>query len=40
MKRIRFHEDQIIGIPKEHEAGVSVVDLCRKCGISDAAVYK
>jgi hypothetical protein len=29
MKRSRFTEDQIIGILKEHEAGVSVADLCR-----------
>lgn len=27
MKRSRFTEDQIIGILKEHEAGVSVADL-------------
>ncbi len=40
MKRSRFTEDQIIGILKEHEAGVSVVDLCRKHGVSDATVYK
>src|SRR5437016_6057760 len=30
MKRNRFSEEQIIGILKEHEAGVSVADLCRK----------
>lgn len=40
MKRNRFTEDQIIGILKEHEAGVSVADLCRKHGVSDASVYK
>lgn len=40
MKRSRFSEDQIIGILKEHEAGVSVADLCRKHGVSDATVYK
>ncbi|MER9978276.1 transposase, partial [Mesorhizobium sp. M0085] len=28
MKRSRFSEEQIIGILKEHEAGVSVADLC------------
>lgn len=40
MKRSRFTEDQIIGILKEHEAGVSVADLCRKHGVNDATVYK
>ena len=40
MKRSRFTEDQIIGILKEHEAGVSVANLCRKHGVSDASVYK
>ena len=25
---------------KEHEAGVSVADLCRKHGASDASIYK
>ena len=39
MKRSRFTEDQIIGILKEHEAGISVADLCRKHGISDATFY-
>lgn len=34
MKRDRFTEEQIIGISKEHEAGVSVADLCRKYGVS------
>lgn len=39
MKRSRFSEEQIIGILKEHEVGVSVADLCRKHGVSDAAIY-
>ena len=25
---------------KEHEAGISVSDLCRKHGVSDACIYK
>ena len=37
MKRNRFSD---IGILKEHEAGVSVADLCRKHGVSDASIYK
>ena len=40
MKRSRFTEDQIIGILKEHEGGISVADLCRKHGVSDATVSK
>jgi len=40
MKRSRFSEEQLIGILKEHEAGVSVADLCRKHGVSDASIYK
>ena len=40
MKRKRFTEEQIIGILKEHEAGVSVAELCRKHGVSDASIYK
>ncbi len=39
MKRSRFSEEQIIGILKEHETGVSVADLCRKHGVSDASIY-
>ncbi len=40
MKRRRFTEEQIIGILKEHEAGVSVAGLCRRHGVSDASIYK
>ncbi len=39
MKRSRFTADQIIGILNGHEAGISVADLCRKHGVSDATVY-
>jgi putative transposase len=39
-RRSRFSEELIIGILKEREAGVSVADLCRKHGISDASIYK
>ena len=34
--RSRFTEEQIIGILKEHEAGVSVADLYRKRAVGDA----
>jgi len=40
MTRSRFSEEQIIAILKQHEAGVSVADLCRMHGISDASIYK
>ncbi len=39
MKRSRFSEEQIIGILKEHQAGISPGELCRKHGISDATFY-
>jgi putative transposase len=39
MKRSRFTEEQIIGILKEHEAGVPVANLCRKHGVSNASLY-
>jgi putative transposase len=39
MKRSRFSEEQIIGILKEHQAGFSAAELCRKHGISDATFY-
>lgn len=39
MKRSRFSEEQIIGVLKEHQAGASAADLCRKHGISDATFY-
>ena len=39
MKRSRFSDEQVIGILKEHQAGLSAVELCRKYGISDATFY-
>ena len=39
MKPKRFTEEQIIGILKQAQSGVKVVDLCRTHGISDATFY-
>ena len=36
MKRSRFSNEQIIGILKEHQAGLPAPELCRKYGIGDA----
>jgi putative transposase len=40
MRKSRFSEGQIIGILKEHQAGLSAEELCRRHGISDATFYK
>ena len=40
MKRSGFTQEQIIGVPKEHQAGAAAADLCRKHGIGDATFYK
>ena len=40
MKRSRFSEEQIIGILKEHQAGLGAKELCHKHGVSDATFYK
>ena len=40
MRKSRFSEGQIIGILKEHQAGLGAKELCRKHGISDATFYK
>ena len=39
MQRSRFSEEQIIGNLKEHQAGLSASELCRKYGISDVTFY-
>jgi len=34
-----FMQEQIIGFLRQAEAAVSMKDLCRQHGLSDAAVY-
>jgi len=40
MKKSKYTEEQIIGFLKQAEAGISVKELCRKHGFSDATFYK
>ncbi len=40
MRKSKFTEHQIVGILKQHEAGVKVADLCREHGISNATFYQ
>ena len=40
MRKSRFIEEQIMGFLKQAEAGLAVVEICRKGGFSDAAFYK
>lgn len=39
MKKSRFSESQILAIIKEKESGLSVAEVCRKHGISDATLH-
>lgn len=35
MRKGRYSESQIVGILKEHQAGLGAAELCRTYGISD-----
>ena len=40
MKTKRYTDEQISGILREHEAGVTVAELMRKYGIGKSAIYR
>jgi len=40
MKRKRFSVEQIVGVLKQAEVGVPVVELIRKVGISEQTFYR
>ena len=40
MKKPRYSDPQIMSILKEAEAGIPVLGLCRKHGISSGSFYK
>ena len=40
MRKSKFSESQIVGILKDAESGVPVVDLLRKYGVSKATFFK
>jgi hypothetical protein len=39
MKKSRLTEEQIIGIVKQHEAGMKTADLCREMTLIDSIYF-
>ena len=39
MKKVRFTETQIVSILKQQEAGITIKDLAREHGVSEATIY-
>jgi len=40
MRQKRFTEEQIIGVLKEHEAGIKAAEICRRLGVSEQTLYR
>lgn len=40
MRKSRFTEEQIILALKQHEAGRTAVEICRKLGVSEQTFYR
>ena len=40
MKTIKFTENQIIAILKQHEQGIKIQDIARSNGISEKTIYR
>lgn len=38
-RKSRVSEEQIIGMLKEHRAGLPVAEICRRHGMGDATFY-
>ena len=40
MRRKRFSVEQIVGVLKQAEVGVAVVEVCRQAGITEQTFYR
>jgi putative transposase len=40
MRKCRFTEEQIVGLPREHEAGLIVAELSRGHGVREQTIYR